>query len=82
MKVPAKIAPEDIKGSFLAFEDSPIPFFPKIPEREAWDDLPQGVEKSTIVGGRWPVTNEGIWILSVSAFFSAFEADGVPKRGS
>ena len=65
----------------MAFEDSLVLFFPNVPEREAWNDLPQGVEESTVVGGCWPVAYKGIQVCSVPAISSAFETDAVPKQG-
>ena len=57
LEVPAEIAPKDIERSTLAFEDLPVAFFPNVPKREAWNDLPQGVEERTVVGGYWPIAN-------------------------
>ena len=78
LEVPAEIAPEDIVRSALAFEDSPVPLFPDSPKREAWDELPKGVEERAVVGGYWPIVNKGIKVFPIPALSSAFEAYVIP----
>ena len=62
LNIVVEIAPDDVQGSRLMFEDSFVSFFPEQPKEEARYDLPERVENGAAVRTFGPMSQNAGYV--------------------